>query len=375
MSVRAGLEDVVVADSSICFVDGQEGRLLYRGYDIHDLARHSSFEEVVYLLWHGRLPVAAELDDLRAQLRAARELPEPVMALLRAAPRGARPMEVLRTAVSALSMFDPDAEAGGEEAWRRCAIRLTARIPSIVAAVARLRRGQGPVAPRPDLDHAANFLYMLRGQEPDPEDARVLDRVLILHADHEFNASTFAGRVTAATLSDMYSAVTSAIAALKGPLHGGANERVMAMLVEIGGPERAEAWVKAALARKERIMGFGHRVYRTMDPRAVHLKEMARRLGERTGEPHWFQIQLEIERVMREEKGLYPNVDFYAATVYHYLGIERDLFTPMFAVSRISGWTAHIMEQYAHNRLIRPRSNYVGPLRETYVPLERRTAG
>lgn len=375
MSVRAGLEDVVVADSTICFVDGQEGRLLYRGYDIHDLVRHSSFEEVAYLLWYGRLPARAELEHLRVRLRSSRDLPEAVHALLRAAPAGARPMEVLRTAVSALSMFDPDAEATGEEAWRRCAVRLTARMPAIVAAFHRLRRGLQPVLPRPDLDHAANLLYMLRGEEPDSESARILDRVLILHADHEFNASTFAARVTAATLSDVYSAVTSAIAALKGPLHGGANERVMAMLQEIGSPERAEAWVKDALARKERIMGFGHRVYRTMDPRAVHLKEMARQLGERAGDTRWFEIQEVIERVMREEKGLYPNVDFYAATVYHHLGIETDLFTPMFAISRITGWTAHIMEQYAHNRLIRPRSHYVGPLRETYVPLERRAAG
>jgi len=370
--VLAGLEGVVAATSTICFIDGKEGRLLYRGYDIADLAENATFEEVCHLLWHGDLPTASQLRTLREELNASRALPTEVLQLLRLFPADAAPMDVLRTAVSALGVIDPQASEDSPEANLNKAIRLTSQIPTIVAAFDRLRRGEEPVPPRGDLAHAANFLYMLKGEEPDPLSARVFDVALILHADHELNASTFSGRVTASTLSDMHSAVTSAIGTLKGPLHGGANEQVMKMLEAIGTPERAAAYVKTMLAQKRRIPGFGHRVYRTEDPRARILRRLSRDLGEQVGELKWWEITRKVEEVVFQEKGLYPNVDLYSASTYTYMGIPTDLFTPIFAVSRISGWTAHILEQYADNRLIRPLSEYVGPLRREFVPLEQR---
>lgn len=370
--VLTGLEGVVAAASAICFIDGKEGRLLYRGYDIADLAEKATFEEVCYLLWYGDLPTASQLRALREKLNASRTLPREIVQLLRLFPKDVAPMDVLRTAVSALGVIDPQASENSPEANLNKAIRLTAQIPTIVAAFDRIRRGEEPVPPREDLAHAANFLYMLKGQEPDPLSARVFDVALILHADHELNASTFSGRVTASTLSDMHSAVTSAIGTLKGPLHGGANEQVMKMLVEIGTPERAAAHVQEMLAQKRRIPGFGHRVYRTEDPRARFLRRLSRDLGEQVGELKWWEITRKVEEVVFQEKGLYPNVDLYSASTYHYMGIPTDLFTPIFALSRISGWTAHILEQYADNRLIRPLSEYVGPMRREFVPLEQR---
>jgi len=370
--VVAGLEGVIAATSTICFIDGKEGRLLYRGYDIADLAEKATFEEVCHLLWHGDLPTASQLRTLREALNASRVLPKEILQLLRLFPVDAAPMDVLRTAVSALGVIDPQASEDSPEANLNKAIRLTSQIPTIVAAFDRLRRGEEPVPPREDLAHAANFLYMLKGEEPDPLSARVFDVALILHADHELNASTFSGRVTASTLSDMHSAVTSAIGTLKGPLHGGANEQVMKMLEAIGTPETAAAYVKTMLAQKRRIPGFGHRVYRTEDPRAKILRRLSRDLGEQVGELKWWEITRKVEEVVFQEKGLYPNVDLYSASTYTYMGIPTDLFTPIFAISRISGWTAHILEQYADNRLIRPLSEYVGPMRREFVPLEQR---
>ncbi|MBX6394467.1 MAG: citrate synthase [Alicyclobacillaceae bacterium] len=368
----AGLEDVVAAESQICFIDGKQGRLVYRGYDIHDLVQHASFEEVIYLLWHGKLPGKSELTDFTAQLRQNQALPEPVLAAMRNFPRTALPMDVLRTTVSTLAMYDPDGGDNSREANLRKAIRLVAQLPTIVAAWERLRKGEEPVAPRSDLTIAGNFLYMLFGKTPSSLHEKAFDMALILHADHELNASTFSARVTAATLSDMYSAITSAIGTLKGPLHGGANEQVMRMLLEIGEIDRAADWVKDALAQKKKIMGFGHRVYRTEDPRATHLRRMSEELGREAGDLKWFQMSQVIERVVKEEKGLYPNVDFYSASTYYSMGIPIDLYTPIFAVSRIAGWTAHVLEQYANNRLIRPRAEYVGPEKLDYVPLDRR---
>lgn len=369
---KAGLEDVVAGHSEICFIDGKEGRLVYRGYNVDDLANHSTFEETAYLLWHGKLPNKAELEALKAQIQAEQALPEPVLAWLRTLPRTASPMEVLRTTVSMLSHYDPEANDNSAEANMRKAVRLTARTPTAVAAWARLRAGQEPVAPQAGLSMAANFLYMLTGEQPSELHERVMDIALILHADHELNASTFAARVTVATLSDMYSGVASAVGALKGPLHGGANEQVMLMLQEIGDVAKAEDWIKQALAEKKKIMGFGHRVYKTEDPRATHLRRLSEEVGRTAGELKWFEMSRVIEQVVNREKGLYPNVDFYSASTYFMMGIPTDLFTPIFACSRMSGWTAHILEQYSNNRIIRPRAEYVGPERLTYVPLDER---
>jgi citrate synthase len=368
----AGLEDVVVGSSEICFLDGRQGRLLYRGYDIHELAEQATFEEVAYLLWHGSLPTQQALDNLNRQLVAERPLPAGALDILRAFPRDASPMDVLRTAVSALAMFDPELEDESAEANLRKAIRLTARIPTIVASQHRLRTGQSLVEPDPTLNTAQNFLYMLHGKRSDEFAERTMDVALILHADHELNASTFAARVTAATLADIYDAITSAIGALSGPLHGGANEQVMLMLQRIEAPGEAADYIRGALARKERIMGFGHRVYRTEDPRATHLRDMSRQLGDRAGELKWWQMSRDIEDVVRELKGLHANVDFYSASTYFMLGIPIDLFTPVFACSRISGWTAHVLEQYANNRLIRPRAEYTGPTDLRYLPVAAR---
>jgi citrate synthase len=372
---KAGLEDVVATDSAICYLDGERGVLAYCGYDIHDLARHATFEEVCYLLWHRRLPTRRELGDLQTELAASRALPEPVGRLVRQLPRGDG-MDSLRTMTSVLGHFDPDASESTPAANYRKAVRLTAQLGSVVAAVGRLNAGGAPLAPDPALGHAANFLYMLTGDRPDSLSARALDVALILHADHELNASTFAARVTAATLSDLHSAIVSAIGALKGPLHGGANADVMRMLLEIGQDaslERAELTVHGRLALKQKVPGFGHRVYRTEDPRATHLRVMSRELGQRAGDVRWYRMSERIEAVVKSEKKLDPNVDFYSASTYYTLGIPIDLFTPIFAVSRISGWTAHVLEQYANNRLIRPRAEYVGPgYPQSWVPLDRR---
>lgn len=372
LAFPSGLEDVVALNSSICYIDGDEARLLYHGYDINELAMHSTFEETVYLLWHGELPTEEQLEEHKAFLRRHQRLPRHVVAHLYMVPDGAVPMEVLRTATSLLSLYDDEAEKNDALAHLHTAARLVARMPAIVAVSHRLRQGLAPVGPRADLGIAANFLWMLTGEEPDPLHVRVLDAALILHADHELNASTFAARVTAATLSDTYSAVTAAISALKGPLHGGANEQVMRMLQEIGEVSKAEAWIKERLARKEKIMGFGHRVYQKEDPRALTLKRFSKQLGEAAGDTRWYELSEAIEAIMLKEKGLYPNVDFYSASTYHSMGIPVDLYTPIFACSRVAGWTAHIIEQYANNRLIRPRAQYVGPPFRAYKPMDER---
>lgn len=370
--VKAGLQDVVIAQTSICSIDGARGKLTYRGYDIHDLASQSTFEEVVYLLWHGRLPKRDELDSLRKDLAGQRGVEPPVLDLLKKLPPAQHPMETLRTMVSALSLYDPEAEEMTEDANRRKAARLTAQIGTLVAAMGRVRAGQEPVPSDPKLSHAANFLYMLNGQAPDPEDARSFDVALILHADHSFNASTFAARVTASTLSDMHSAITSAIGALKGPLHGGANERVMRMLLEVQTVDRAEGYVRDLLARKQKVMGFGHRVYHTEDPRATVLRRMSEETGKRSGQPKWFEMSHKIEDTMIHEKEINANVDFYSASAYYSLGIPVELYTPVFAVSRISGWTAHVLEQYQDNKLIRPLAEYNGPVNLKYIPVDQR---
>jgi citrate synthase len=363
---------VVVAPSSICDVNGKTGQLIYRGYDIHDLVANTTFEEVIYLLWHEDLPTQAQLVELEKQLRANRKLPSQVVDFLKSVPPKAPPMDMLRTAVSLLGLYDPDGRDNSLEASRRKAMRLTAQIATIVATFHRIREKKEIVPPDPSLNHAANLLYMMRGEKPDDYMAKTMDVALILHADHEFNASTFAARVTIATLSDMYDAIVSAIGTLSGPLHGGANEQVMLMLREIGSEDKAEQWIKDALARKARIMGFGHRVYKTDDPRAVELKGMSRELGERTGQPQWFRMSERVQSVVHADKGLFPNVDFYSASTYYVMDIPIDLYTPIFAASRISGWSAHVLEQLENNRLIRPRSDYVGPRDKKVVPIDRR---
>ena len=367
---KEGLQDIVAATSSICFIDGDKGILSYRGIDIHDLAEKSNFEEVCYLLWFGKLPRQSELDQLTGDLAKNRAVPQEVFALMKSFPKDANPMDVMRTAVSGLALYDPDRQASNTEANLRKAYRLTGQIAGIVAATERIRRGQDLVSPDATLKHAANFIYMLTGKKPSATAERAMDVALILHADHELNASTFAGRVTAATLSDVHSAVTSAIGAPKGPLHGGANIDVMRMLLEIGDVNKVEAWLKDALASKKKISGFGHRVYHTEDPRATHLRTMSKELCESSGNGKWFTMSRLIEDTMKREKNINANVDFYSATVYYTLGIAVDLFTPIFAVSRISGWTAHILEQLGNNRLIRPRAEYLGPQYPApYIPM------
>jgi citrate synthase len=368
-----GLEDVVALTSTICFIDGKQGKLIYQGYDLDDLVANSSFEETAYLLWHGELPTAAQLKELNEQLLAERAIPDPVMDLIRSAPKNAHPMEVLRTAVSALAFYDPDSGDMSKEANIRKAVRLTAKFPTIVAAFERSRTGKESIAPDNSLSHAGNLLYMLKGEHPDEYATKVVDAALIIHADHELNASTFAARVTAATLSDIHSAVTSAIGALKGPLHGGANEAVMKMVNEIGTVDNVEPFVHKAFETKRLIMGFGHRVYRTYDPRAVHLKQYAEELGKRAGDTKPFDILTKVEGVVMAEKSLWPNVDFFSGAAYQTMGIPIDQFTPVFAVSRVSGWTAHVLEQYSNNRLIRPRAEYVGPEERKYVPMSQRS--
>jgi len=371
---RGGLEDIVVSTSDICFIDGKEGRLVYRGYDVNDLVEYSSFEEVIFLLWHGGLPSKKELvaHTKAISSTANRKLPPGLVTLLRSLPKKTTPMEVLRTGVSALSAFDPDAADNSREATLRKSLRLTAQLPTLVAAWERIRRGKAPVAPTPRLNLAGNFLYMMSGKKPTPLATKTFDIALILHADHEFNASTFAARVTAATLSDVHSAVVSGIGALKGPLHGGANEQVMRMVEKIKDPAKADAWIRKALVDKARIMGFGHRVYRVEDPRAKHLKRLALELGEQIHDTSKVEILDTVVKVVGAEKHIFPNVDLYSGAAYWAMGIPTDQFTPIFAMSRIAGWTAHVLEQHGNNRLIRPRSDYTGQLDLKYVPLSER---
>jgi citrate synthase len=372
---KGGLEDVVATSSAICYLDGERGVLAYCGYDIHDLAKSATFEEVCFLLWHRRLPSRAELGDLQSQLAAERALPEPIIRLMRSLPP-VDGMDALRTITSALAHYDGDLADDSPQAQYKKAVRLTAQVGTIVATWGRLQKGGGPIAPDPAMGQAANFLYLLSGERPNATAIRALDVALILHADHELNASTFAGRVAAATLTDIYSAIVAAIGTLKGPLHGGANAEVMKMLLELGqtaSGERVDDVIRGKLARKEKIPGFGHRVYKTEDPRATHLRRMSQDLGKRSGNTAWFDMSQRIEALVKGEKKLNPNVDFYSASTYYALGIPIDLYTPVFAVSRMSGWTAHVLEQYANNRLIRPRADYTGPAYpQRFVPVDQR---
>jgi len=368
----AGLADVVVGETKICFVDGERGRLIYYGYDITELAAHSSFEEVAYLLWYGRLPGRIEFDAFLDTFTGSMRLPAETAMILRMFPRSATPMEVLRTAVSSLGHWDPDSGNTGLDACLRKAIRLTERLPLLITAHERLRNGFEPIQPKPGRSIAYNFLYTLFGKEPQPAMVTAFDVALIVHADHELNASTFAARVVAATMSDIYSSVTAAIGALKGPLHGGANEQAVRMFEEIGDPAAAESWVRAALEQKRKVPGFGHRVYRTYDPRALILKDYARSASEAAQDTRLYDIACAVEKVMLENSKVFPNVDLWSGICYSVMRIPLELFTPIFAVSRIVGWTAHILEQWSDNRLIRPRADYVGPLDLEYVPINRR---
>jgi citrate synthase len=368
----SGLAGIIASDSQVSLVDGVEGKLLYRGYDIADLAEHATFEETAFLLWNGRLPTRAELKAFTAEAAAARKLPPEVVRMLKSMPRDAPPMDALRTAVSLLGVLDPRAREDSMEARHSAAIRLLAAMPTIVAAQWRLSQGLKVVAPRKSGSTAANFLRMLLDKEPSKEDARAMDVALILHADHEFNASTFAARVTASTLSDVYSAITSAVGALKGPLHGGANREVMRALEQIGSTDKVDSYVDRKLAAHEKVMGFGHRVYKTMDPRARILKVLSKERGAAVGQLKWYEMSARMEETVRTRKNLYPNVDFYAASLYHVMGIPRPIFPSLFAISRISGWLAHVLEQYADNKLIRPLANYTGPKGLKYVSIGRR---
>jgi len=369
-----GMEGIVATNSSICYIDGDRGVLAYRGIDVHELAEHSSFEETCYLLWFGRLPNQSELKDLQLRLAQERHLDPAIIEFLRSVPKTALPMDVLRTAVSALAFYDADDKNNDHDANIRKAIRLTSQIAMIVAAYDRIRKGKPVVEADRSLSHSANFLLQLNGTKPSTTAERALDIALILHADHELNASTFAARVTAATLSDMHSAITSAIGALKGPLHGGANEAVFRILDAIDRKKSDPVeHVRKMLAEKKKVPGFGHRVYHTEDPRATHLRVMSRDLGRSSGQPQWFEMSEKIEKFVKAEKKLNANVDFYSASTYHVLGIDEDMFTPVFAVSRISGWAAHVIEQLDDNRLIRPRAEYQGPdYPNRYVAIEKR---
>lgn len=370
---QAGLRGAVVGDTCLSSINGEEGKLIYRGIDIHDLARSSTFEEITYLLWFGTLPTQAHLDEFRARLNRHRALPPQLLALLRDLPKNGTPMDALRTAVSALGLFDSDVNATSYESQVEKAVRMTAIFPTILAAYYRLSENLEPIDPDPKLDTAANFLYMFTGKPADAQAARVLDVSLILHADHGMNASTFSAIVTAATLSDMYAAVTSAIGTLKGPLHGGANEGVIHNLLEIGDIESVDSWVEKKISAREKIMGFGHAVYKAYDPRATELKKIAKEVGSKAGSTKWVEMTERMEQAVWRLKQLYPNVDLYSASVYYTLGIPTQYFTPVFAISRVSGWTAHCMEQYADNKLIRPRANYIGSRGVTYVPIAERS--
>jgi 2-methylcitrate synthase len=369
---QAGLEGIIAAESNICFIDGDRGILSYQGYNIHTLAEHATFEEVIYLLWHGRLPKQSELDALKADLVQYRPIPKEVAEFLGKVPQGS-PMDVLRTAVSMLGLYDPKARDNSIEASVEKAARLMAQTATIVTTFDRLRTGKPVLEGDPKLGLAANFLYTLTGKKPDDVMEHVFDIALTLHADHELNASTFAARVVAATLSDIHSAVTAGIGALKGPLHGGANEEVIRMLLDAGDEKTALAHVQDMLANKKKIPGFGHRVYHTEDPRATHLRALSEDLGRRTGHLDLYLTSKKIEETIKEQKRLNANVDFYSASTYYSLGIPIDLFTPIFAVSRMSGWTAHVLEQYRNNRLIRPRADYTGkPVGEPWIPMNER---
>jgi citrate synthase len=367
-----GLEGIVAASTAISCIDGMNGRLYYRGIDINELAANSTFEETTALLWYGKLPTSHQLESFNHKLVTNRQIPNEVLALMMAMPKKTAPMEVLRTAVSALSPYDPEDLDNSLEANVHKSTRLTASMPTLVAAWERIRNNQWPILPSTHLSHAANFLYMLTGKEPDPRAARVLDTCLILHADHGLNASTFASRITASTLSDLHSAIVSAIGTLKGPLHGGANEQVMRMLLEIGDVGRAEQYIRGALNAKRKIMGFGHRVYKADDPRAAWLQRLSKDLADAAGVSRWYEISERVRTTVQSQKELPVNVDFYSASVYYTLGIPIDMFTPIFAISRVAGWTAHVYEQYSDNRLIRPESEYIGPMGVPYAPIEER---
>ncbi len=371
-AASAGLRGVVAGTSTVSDVNGEKGELVYQGYNINDLAKQSTFEEVVFLLWHKRLPRRSELDELKQGLSRYYDLPREIIELMKQLPRESDLIDVLRTVVSALELYDPSARDISREASLRTAIKLTAQFPTIVAASDRLRRGLEPIKPDTRHNIATNFLYMLKGEIPSEHDARVFDVALILHADHELNSSTFTARVVAGTLADMYGAVTAAIAALSGPLHGGANTNVMKTLLEIGELSNVEPFIKRALSEKRKIMGFGHAVYKTEDPRATHLRKFSQEMGQRAGDTKWYDMSRQVEALMMREKGLYPNVDFFSASMYYMMGIPLELYTPIFAVSRISGWTAHILEQYADNKLIRPRAEYLGDHNTPYVPIDQR---
>jgi len=372
MTSGKGMEGIVAAQTGISYIDGINGRLFYRGLDINELAEKSSFEETTALLWYGDLPTRKQLDSFKRKMSENRLVPNEIIALLLLLPKKTTVMGVLRTAVSALASFDPETGDNSLEANVHKSIRLTAAMPTIVAAWDRIRNGLWPVTPSTTLDHAANFLYMLTGHEPDPAAARVLDQCLILHADHGLNASTFAARITASTLSNLHSSITSAIGTLKGPLHGGANEQVMRMLLEIGNIDRVDQYMRGAFAAKKKIMGFGHRVYKADDPRALWLERLAAQLAETSDNRRWYAMSERIRTIVQAEKPLPVNVDFYSASVYYTLGIPIDLFTPIFAISRVAGWTAHVYEQYSDNRLIRPESEYIGPMDVPYTSLDDR---
>ena len=368
----AGLQGVVATSSDICMIDGQEGRLVYRGYEIGDLVENASFEEVAYLLWNNKLPNRQELATLHNQLAAASVLPRHAVTVLETLPPDKQPMDALRTIVSSLSATDPDVSSNEPDANLRKAIRLTAQFPSIVTAFHRLRSGERPVEPDPSLSIAGNFLYMLNGKRPHETLVRVMDAALVLHAEHGMNASTFAARVIAATLADMHAAVTGAIAALKGPLHGGANQDVMELLLEASSPDALESRIRDMLSQKQKVPGFGHRVYRTFDPRATFLRKMSKQLGEAAGNTKWYEMSERIMPVAKELKGLSPNVDFFSASAYYTMEIPLDLFTPIFGIARVTGWCAHVMEQHKNNRIIRPTDDYVGPFGKKVEPIEKR---
>lgn len=377
-TIHRGLDGVFIDDSAICFIDGGKGELIYRGYDIRELADKTSYEEVVYLLWHGKLPNRAELDAFKASLAPSLTLPDAVYDLYRSMPEGTSPMHAMRTAASLLGVFDPEADGVDEPNVHRIGLSLLAKFPLLAAAFQRIRSNQDPVVPRPDLGIAANFLYTLTGEEPSAAAVRVMDVALVLHAEHGSNASTFVARATASTLTDVYSAITAAISALKGPLHGGANTAVMAALEKIGSVDGIEPYVLDILGRPGgRVMGFGHRVYKVLDPRAQVLKKVSQQLAEESGDSKWFEMSLEMERVMDREmatkgKEVKPNVDFFSASVYRMLGFPGDMYTPIFAVARVAGWMAHLYEQYGDNRIMRPRLQYTGPRGLRFEPIEQR---
>ncbi len=373
VELRRGLRDVYIDRTTSSFIDGKIGKLLYRGYNINDLSEKSTFEETIFLLMYGHLPTQAELDEFDAELKANRHLPEEVFQVMEIT-KTAHPMDVLRTAISALATFEPEVNDNSQEATLRKGVRLTAQAPTIVAAHARIREGKEPIAPDDSLSHAANFLYMLFGEKPEPQDARLIDKDFLLHAEHGINASSFGARVAASTQADLHGAVTTGVAVLKGPSHGGAAEEVMKMALDIGEEDRAEQYVKDLLSSGGRVMGFGHRVYRATDPRSIHLKDDARELGERKGQPKWFSILASVTKAMEpySRRGICQNVDFFSGAIYYLLGIPDDLFISIFAMGRIPGWTVQVMEQFKNNILLRPRLQYVGPIDVEYIPIEQR---